>query len=226
MPKEKSKKKQKKKKVPWYIEEERIKAEEEKKRKESEAAAEIQKQKDYEDWLNSLSEPERQQHEVKKATEEKKRLWLEKQKEMAEQIEKERMAEQERQEILEQRKKEREERKKLANDGKLEITGVLIQKCLTCEGTAYKHEQIVIGNDVFHKIGCFKCYFCSTPLKLWNYKKLESRYYCMAHYEQFEKQVINKKLKDKNIIAAEQTAKKQELQKIEEDRIKKRTRRI
>jgi hypothetical protein len=86
---------------------------------------------------------------------------------------------------------------------------------------AYKHEQIVVGKDVFHKIGCFKCYFCSEPLKLWSYNVLDGNYYCGAHYQQFVAKINAKKQLEASSKAIGVELYKEQLVKEEEERLRK-----
>jgi len=115
-----------------------------------------------------------------------------------------------------------EQKRKLKDEGLDDQNGefgnVLIQKCKTCNLAAYKNEQIVVGQDVFHKLGCFKCFFCNMPLKLWNYKVLEGRYYCVPHYNQFNQKLTNSNQQEIKMKALQAENEREAARKAEEDK--------
>eukprot|EP01102_Stenamoeba_stenopodia_P010724 TRINITY_DN3261_c0_g2_i2.p1 TRINITY_DN3261_c0_g2~~TRINITY_DN3261_c0_g2_i2.p1 ORF type:complete len:960 (+),score=367.40 TRINITY_DN3261_c0_g2_i2:377-3256(+) len=193
--KKKSKKKGKKAKIPWYLQEELMREKEAKERAEREAEAEKLRIAEEERRWNAMTPEEREKEEVKRAAKAKQAEWKVFYEKQAEEEERRRRIEEERQLITERRQKEREQRQKMLAEGNQEddaYGNILIQRCKTCQQKCYKHEQVVVGNHVFHKIGCFKCFFCKAPLKLWNYKILEGRYYCSPHYEQFHVKITNR----------------------------------
>jgi len=162
MPKKHRKNKKKKKKkdaVPWYMMEEIMREEEAAKQKQRDAEDAQRKLEEHQAWYNSVTPDERLKYDTEQATMAKKNLWKEIQNKKEEEEELLKRKEQERIEMAKRRQEERDERKKLAAEGKLEITGVLLEKCVSCGLTAYSHEQIIVGTDVFHKIGCFRCFF-------------------------------------------------------------------
>jgi len=57
------------------------------------------------------------------------------------------------------------------------------------------------------------------PLKLWNYKVLENRFYCTPHYEQFRQKIMTKKMMENQKKALDEELKKEELKRQEEERL-------
>lgn len=57
------------------------------------------------------------------------------------------------------------------------------KKCTSCGKTVYPLEQLKCLDQIWHK-QCFKCEVCGMTLNMKNYKGLEKKPYCSAHYPQ------------------------------------------
>ncbi|PAA57104.1 hypothetical protein BOX15_Mlig032197g1 [Macrostomum lignano] len=57
------------------------------------------------------------------------------------------------------------------------------KKCTACGKTVYPLEQLKCLDQIWHK-QCFKCEVCGMTLNMKNYKGLEKKPYCSAHYPQ------------------------------------------
>eukprot|EP01102_Stenamoeba_stenopodia_P016555 TRINITY_DN579_c0_g4_i2.p1 TRINITY_DN579_c0_g4~~TRINITY_DN579_c0_g4_i2.p1 ORF type:complete len:974 (-),score=323.13 TRINITY_DN579_c0_g4_i2:134-3055(-) len=223
MKKTRNKKKKKLKRVPWYMMEEIIRAQQEQQRIKNEALEAQKKLEEHNAWFASLTQKQREEYEVKKSSEQQKKFWREQHTKVKEVEERAARIKEERERIQQRRRYEREQRIELAKQGQLleYDNKLLIQKCKTCGLKAYKHEQTIVGNDVFHKIGCFKCYYCLEPLKLWNYNVLDGNYYCTAHYNQFVSKINARKLFESTKRAMDREIEKERQVKEEEERFQK-----
>ena len=77
------------------------------------------------------------------------------------------------------------------------------EECESCGKRVYLMERLAIENHVFHRT-CFKCYSCSTQLKLGSYEfdGISNQFYCRTHHRDLLRHRTAKRTIDERNLAS------------------------
>ena len=77
------------------------------------------------------------------------------------------------------------------------------EECESCGKRVYLMERLAIENHVFHRT-CFKCYSCSTQLKLGSYEfdGVSNQFYCRTHHRDLLRHRTAKRTIDERNLAS------------------------